>query len=195
MVRDANLIVIASEDRYAVKQYFEFFHSTRIQFRVLETKHGKSSPQHVMERLNRYIEEYDIGEGDQFWFVSDTDHWIEPGHIKNLVEVVRLCRQKQIGVALSNPCFDLWLLLHFADFPNEVSLKCCEIGHRIRTAVGQYNKARVYDLPIDDERVAIAIQRSRANQSLSGEIPDRIATSIHLIIEDLVSRGVIRIPE
>ena len=35
--RDATLIVIASEDRYAVKQYFELFKSTQIQFRVLET--------------------------------------------------------------------------------------------------------------------------------------------------------------
>jgi len=33
--RDAILIVIASEDRYAVKQYFDLFQSTQIQFRVL----------------------------------------------------------------------------------------------------------------------------------------------------------------
>jgi hypothetical protein len=195
MVRDANLIVIASEDRYAVKQYFEFFHSTRVQFRVLETEEGKSSPQHVMERLDAYIEEYDIGEGDQLWLVSDTDHWIEPGHVQNLVEVVRLWRQKQIGVALSNPCFDLRLLLHFAEFPNQASLKCDEIGERIRAAVGQYNKSRVYNLPIDNERVANAIQRSQANQPSSGEIPNQTGTSVHMIVQDLVGRGLICIPE
>ena len=48
-VRDASLVVIASEDRYAVRQYFDFFESIRIQFRVLETLDGKSSPEHVLE--------------------------------------------------------------------------------------------------------------------------------------------------
>ena len=65
-VRDAGLAVIASEDRYAVRQYFDFFESTRIQFRVLETLDGKSAPEHVLNRINEYIEEFEIGEGDTF---------------------------------------------------------------------------------------------------------------------------------
>lgn len=40
VVRDASLVVIASEDRYAVRQYFDFFESTRMQLRVLETRDG-----------------------------------------------------------------------------------------------------------------------------------------------------------
>jgi hypothetical protein len=49
-VRDASLVVIASEDRYAVRQYFDFFESTRIQFRVLETLDGKSAAAHCRSR-------------------------------------------------------------------------------------------------------------------------------------------------
>ena len=186
--------MIASEDRYAVKQYFEFFHSTRIQFRVLETEHGESAPQHVIDRLSEYIDEYEIGDGDQLWLVCDTDHWIEPGHIKNLVEVVRLCRQKGIGAALSNPCFDLWVLLHFADFPSETSLTCTEVGEQIRAAAGQYNKTKVYNLPIDDERVRSAISRAKGHYDSSIEIPTVPQTSIFLILEDLVQRGLVSIP-
>ena len=61
VVRDANLIVIASEDKYAVRQYFDFFRSTRIQFKVLETDDGKSAPEHVMARLDR------LHEGIRHW--------------------------------------------------------------------------------------------------------------------------------
>jgi hypothetical protein len=86
--RDATLVVIASEDQFAVKQYFDLFHSTRIQFHVLETEHGKSSPEHVMARLEKYLDEYSVGAGDQFWLVLDTDHWIEGSHLPNLVRVV-----------------------------------------------------------------------------------------------------------
>ena len=42
--RDAILVVIASEDRYAVKQYFDLFKSTSIQFRVLETEDAARLP-------------------------------------------------------------------------------------------------------------------------------------------------------
>lgn len=193
--RDATLVVIASEDRYAVKQYFAFFRSTRVQFEVLETDDGKSSPRHVLHRLDEFKKEYDLDleKGDQLWLVCDTDHWIEPSHIKNLVKVVRQCAQKGIGVALSNPCFDLWLLLHFDEFPSESALTCDEVGDRIRTIVGQYNKKKVYNLPITDELVRDATRRSKANQPSTGEIPNQTQTAVHLIIEDLLARGVISV--
>lgn len=192
---DATLVVIASEDRYAVKQYFEFFQSTRIQFRVLETEHGDSAPQHVIERLQQYMRDYDFGEGDQFWLVCDTDHWVEPGHIKNLVEVVKVCRQQGIGVALSNPCFDLWLLLHFDEFPHAESMTCDEVGQRLRDKVGRYNKTKVYNLPITQQSVSDAIRRSQSNQPGGGEIPTGPQTAVHLIIEDLIDRGVISVDD
>ncbi len=194
MVRDAKLIVIASEDRYAVKQYFEFFRSTEIQFRVLSTEDNNSSPRRIMDRLDEYLNEYQIGDEDRLWYVGDTDHWTQPNHIQKLVEVRRLCKQKGIGFSLSNPCFDLWLLLHFAKFPNETNLTCEEIGKRIRIKAGRFDKTKVYNLPIDINRVATAIKRSKANYP-GEEIPAQLQTSVHLIIEDLIDRGIISISE
>lgn len=187
--------MIASEDQYAVKQYFEFFRSTRIQFRVLETEDGASSPAHVMERLNKYIKDYDIGVGDEFWLVCDTDHWVEPNHIKNLVDVIRPCKQRNIGIALSNPCFDLWLLLHFSEFPIKANISCGEIGNRLRAAVGEYDKSKIYKLPISSDRVKNAISRSRENGQFSGDIPNEIGTSVYRIIEKLVELEQISITE
>lgn len=193
VVRDANLIVIASEDKYAVRQYFEFFRSTKIQFKVLETDNEKSAPEHVLARLVQYRKEYDIGEGDEFWLVCDCDHWIKRGHIKNLAQVIQLCRQKGIRVALSNPCFELWLLLHFAEFPAEAKLTCTEIEKRLRKAVGSYDKAKVYNLPIEMDGVKAAAKRSADNQKTTSEIPDRPQTAVHLIIQHLLDLGMISI--
>jgi hypothetical protein len=190
--RDTTLVVIASEDRFAVKQYFELFQSTRIQFHVLETDHGESSPQHVMARLEQYLDDYCVGEGDQFWLVCDTDHWIKSNHIQNLVEVVRRCKQKGISVALSNPCFDLWLLLHFDDFPTASALACNQIGDLIREKVASFNKSRVYDLPFSESSVRDAIKRSRDNFVESQVIPGRLQTAVHLIIDELVEKGIVR---
>jgi hypothetical protein len=193
-VRDANMIVIASEDKYAVRQYFDFFQSTKIQFRVLETDDGKSAPQHVMARLDAFMKEYEFGNGDEFWVVCDCDHWIESGHIHNLTAVVQQCRQKGIMVALSNPCFELWLLLHFAEFPQDDQVTCSEIAMRIRNAVGAYDKNKVYALPINNKNVHLAVQRSR-NQPAGNVIPVRPHTAVHQIIQGLLARQTISTSE
>jgi hypothetical protein len=193
VVRDASLIVIASEDKYAVRQYFDFFRSTKIQFKVLETEDGKSAPEHILGRLDDYMKEFDIGEGDEFWFVSDCDHWIKAGHIKNLVRVIQECRQKGIQVALSNPCFELWLLLHFVDFPPGDAITCAEVENLIRKAVGSYDKTRIFNLPIDHESVISAVKRAAGNIPPSSEIPDRPHTGVHRIIQQLLDRRIISV--
>ncbi len=193
VVRDASLVVIASEDKYAVRQYFELFRSTKIQFKVLETDHGKSAPSHVMIRLDKYMKEYDFGEGDEFWLVCDCDHWINAGHIKNLVSVITQCHQKGINVVLSNPCFDMWLFLHFVEFPPDDKLTCVEVGKRIRNAVGSYDKTKIYNLPITNESVELAVKRSIVNQLAAGEIPGRPQTAVHQIIEHLLTRHIISV--
>jgi hypothetical protein len=183
---DTNLIVIASEDEYAVKQYFNLFHSVRIQFEILETEEGKSSPKNVLQRLSRYMDDFQIGEGDEFWLVTDIDHWAEPGHIKNLAEVVKLCRQKQIGVATSFPCFDLWLLLHFSEIPDKPIRQCSEIASLIRTAAGEYNKTKVFNLPIAMDNVEQAIRRAKDAET-RGPILEELGSEVYLIIERLVA--------
>lgn len=194
VVRDASLVVIASEDRYAVKQYFDFFESSRIQFKILETEDGNSAPQHVLNRLNEYIEEYQIGKGDTFWLVCDCDHWIEPGgHIRNLTQVLQECRQKGIEVAISNPCFELWLYLHFADFPTDDALTCDEVGERLKIAANGYDKKKIYNLPIDDEKVTLALKRSEENPPNRSAIPSQPQTDVHRIIEELVKKKIISV--
>jgi hypothetical protein len=193
--RDASLVIIASEDQYAVKQYFELFHSTKIQFQVLPTQDGRSSPQHVVDRLKGYMEEHQFGEGDRFWYVTDVDHWSQPAHIKKLVDVLRLCRQAKIDVALSRPCFELWLLLHFSDFPTADLATCKPVIKLLREVIGGYNKARVFDLQFDDDKVRQAITRSRAKFNPKKVIPDNPQTALHLIIEDLMARRIIHVPD
>jgi hypothetical protein len=49
-------------------------------------------------------------EGDQVWAVFDRDE-----HPK-VSEAIERCRVGHVGVAFSDPCFELWLILHFNDF-------------------------------------------------------------------------------
>lgn len=191
--RDATLVVIASEDRYAVKQYFERFRSSRVQFQVLETSDCNSSPAQVMARLESYKQSYDFGEGDRFWLVCDLDHWANSGHIQNLTEVIRRCRQQEIGIALSSPCFEYWLLLHYQDSPNGEFKLCQPICDLLRSAAGGYDKTKVDRLPLTQDAVMRAVERARAEDAEgdSGVIPTKNQTAVYKIIEDLLSKGIV----
>nr|WP_231739183.1 RloB family protein [Novosphingobium sp. FSW06-99] len=49
-------------------------------------------------------------EGDQVWAVFDCDE-----HPK-VPEALERCRTSDVKAAFSNPCFEVWLILHFDDF-------------------------------------------------------------------------------
>lgn len=51
-------------------------------------------------------------EVDECWCVFDVE-W--PRNHPNLIQAVRLSEEHGIGLAISNPCFELWLLLHHRD--------------------------------------------------------------------------------
>ncbi|MFA8449175.1 MAG: RloB family protein [Bacteroidales bacterium] len=75
-------------------------------------KDTKSAAKHVIalldERKERW-EEYDA-ESDELWMVVDRD----PQNFKEhkLEEIIAECKEKGYSLALSNPTFELWLLLH-----------------------------------------------------------------------------------
>ena len=52
------------------------------------------------------------GEIDEFWCVFDVE-W--PRNHPGLGEAIKQARENQIRLAVSNPCFELWLILHFQD--------------------------------------------------------------------------------
>ena len=51
-----------------------------------------------------------FAKNDEIWAVFDRD--LHPNH----AEAVGLCDAKHVGVARSNPCFEVWLILHFTEF-------------------------------------------------------------------------------
>ncbi len=60
--------------------------------------------------LSRHRHRNSFEEHDQVWAVFDRDDHPRFG------EAVNLCEQAGVGVARSNPCFELWLILHEADY-------------------------------------------------------------------------------
>ena len=117
--RDARLIVIASEGKDTERIYFKAlakeYTNLRVHVRILErseNEQNNSSPEHVLKQLNDYKSKYDLKADDELWLVVDKDRWTET----MLSHVATECSQEvAMHMALSNPCFELWLLLHMED--------------------------------------------------------------------------------
>ena len=117
--RDARLIVIASEGKDTERIYFKAlakeYTNPRVHVHILErseAEQNNSSPEHVLKQLNDYKEQYALEADDELWLVIDKDRWTEA----MLSRVATECTQDEyMHMALSNPCIELWLLLHLVD--------------------------------------------------------------------------------
>ncbi len=91
-LRDDRLFIIACDDTYAPKQYFEFFQIARIQVHVVQTEAGTSSARHVIERLLEF--KHNCEEDDELWMLLDTDHYIRKEHIRSFITAIKKARTK-----------------------------------------------------------------------------------------------------
>ena len=73
---------------------------------------NRSAPLHVFNKLRKEAkEEYNFSINDELWMIIDTDRW------RNIPEIISLCEAKEnMFVAVSNPCFEFWLLLHICKY-------------------------------------------------------------------------------
>lgn len=206
--RDTSIIVIACEDTHAVKQYFSKFRTRRVQYKVLPTTDCDSSPRAVIDRLNAYRSEYATEEHDELWICIDADHWIRGTHQREFSQVLQECRSKGYGIAISNPCFEVWLLMHFMEVNDRLlleligedtssclsddqraSLRCDKFESRLRQEVGGYNKSNVARLPLTASQVLHAIDRARhADANADSDVPTCPGTRLYKLLDTLRGR-------
>lgn len=115
-IKSSRLIVIAAEGRCTENIYFEAMKAllcaSNVQVEVLKRDSNDSSPENVYNQIHEFITEYNIYDDDELWIVVDRDEWKS----KMLKEVASYCVQNNnLHFCLSNPCFELWLLLHLED--------------------------------------------------------------------------------
>ncbi len=185
--RDTRLIIIATEGEKTEKQYFEseLFGNRRVQVKVLQTESGHSAPKHVLNRLKEFARDCDLQPDDQLWLVVDVDRW----PIEQLVDTCSgAIRGRQITcqLAISNPCFELWLYLHLAEWENGEA-NCRTVRQKLRTAAGGYNRSNL-DIACYRGNIDDALRRAESMDSQpSGRWPDNPGTHVYRLVEAIRS--------
>ena len=128
--RDYRLFAIACEGSVRERDYFECFEvlSSRISVDLIAdvdedgnvvVSHN-SSPDHVLQRAQVYANNTDLIDGDQMWIVVDVDRWPE----EQLSILAQECYSRGWNLAISNPCFEVWLCYHMEeDIPDGGEIK------------------------------------------------------------------------
>ena len=181
--RSAKLFVIATEGKDTEKQYFEMFGSRKVKVEILATgEDNKSAPEYVLDRLDKFKDLYDFDKEDEFWLVLDVDRWVKKDQ---LIAVCPQARQKGYQLAISNPCFEIWLCLHFGDLlPEDRTCKDFEIT--LRNILGSYNKSNL-DVLAYKPNVKSAVERSRnLDLNLQESWTSQLGTRVYKLVESIL---------
>jgi hypothetical protein len=185
-LRDDRLFLVACDDTYAPKQYFSFLRLSRVQIHVVETDDTKSAAVYVLERLKKVSFEVD----DERWMVLDTDHCIELNHFSSFIQALIEARQAGIKIALSKPCFELWLLLHHVSEGDVIGLRnASETEAKLREVLGEYNKTNLKPEHYPLASIAAAITRAERldAQVQGGDRPEKNTTRVYQLLKAILA--------
>jgi len=106
------LFVLSTEGTETEPIYFQEFRPGRdglFRLRILGNPTHKSHPAEVVHRLLEYQRHERPGTNTEYWAIIDRDVWSEADlHAAYKVASVHA----DFHIAMSNPCFELWLWLH-----------------------------------------------------------------------------------
>lgn len=120
------MFVLSYEGTRSEKKYFDDFRKSDLFnnsgfIEIIPLKRPKnvgSDPISVKNLLKQAKREYRFKKSDEFWLIIDRDDW-EEIHNHDFSKLVEDCQKEEnFFMAMSNPCFELWLVLHLIDLEN-----------------------------------------------------------------------------
>ena len=179
--RYRKLFVISTEGAKTEKEYFHRFKAEQypVLIKCLDSKH-KSSPLQVLDKIKTYLAAEQPNEPLEAWVVVDRDNYRE----QDLAEVVAWAKaNSNYHLAVSNPNFEYWLLLHFENSRRSLSSKECL--RLLRKHWSDYNKG-VDHRKISDTCIMEAIARAEQQDHPDGEWPDTTGTRVYKLVKQIL---------
>lgn len=132
--RYKRLFVIATEGNKTEPQYFALLNEEVVLVQVIKGQHD-SAPKHVLNRMEEHLRKQRLLAGDEAWLVIDKDQWTQEqiGALHDWTQL-HACR----ALAVSNPKFEFWLLLHFEDGAGVSTPQDCK--QRLKRHLPNYDK-------------------------------------------------------
>lgn len=141
------IILIGAEGKNQTeRKYFKAFNQVQSEYKIMAGKGNNTDPVGVVEDLLKSVkqEELDLKDGDMLACFIDVD--FKKGRDQELRAAMKLARQNNISVFLSNPCFEIWYLLHFR-YSTKLYGSNEEVIKELGSYISDYSKSKdVYDV-------------------------------------------------
>jgi len=116
------VIIISCEGSNTEPEYFETIKEKLseyipviLEIKIVPKEPGASEPKDIVCNLEKYIlDQYDYkSDYDEMWVVWDREK--VQARKDNILKILPECRKKNYHIAITNPLFEFWLLLHIVD--------------------------------------------------------------------------------
>lgn len=175
-------VLVLCGGRRTEKGYLEalnqYFCSSSVRFRFDREKIGLAPSRLVTRGITQKAN------FAQVWCVFDVDNFdrtLTKGKQDDLTKAVVAARRAGINLAMSNPCFELWLLLHFAEHTAYLA-DARATARRLREHVPTYDKDRL-DFQHFRDRVDDAVSRAKTLDPGDGHCPANPSTGMWELVE------------
>jgi hypothetical protein len=122
-------------------------------------------------------------EFDHQWIVIDRDEerTNSGGHtLENFTQAITIAKSKGIKVAYSNPCFEIWYLLHF-EYRN-TAIDRDELVEKLELNY-QYAKNKLFAVVLNQDLQITAIKNAQKLHNASQSATDNPNTTVHELVK------------
>lgn len=200
------LFVLSYEGTVSEKKYFNdfresvFFNDSGL-IEIVPLKKEENSgtdPLSVKKLLKKAKLDYQFKKTDEFWLIIDRDHW-KTIHKINFDKLVADCKKENnFFLAMSNPCFEIWLVIHLKDITEYSKEEANELlenasksrkKNHIDVVLGDlqgrgYNKKPNPGIFLPLTKTAI--ERAKDLDNTNEPYPKKLGTHIYKLIEKLL---------
>ena len=142
---------------------------------------NRTSPSEVLKKFRKAMEGARTRRGDSSWIVVDVDDWGERD-FEALSAWAEASPDRHLAV--SNPKFELFLLMHFD--PASGCTTAAKVDDRLRNYMPAYRK-RLGRAELSEGQVRTAIANAGAKRAAHpGALPGRGATDAHLLAREIL---------
>lgn len=120
---------------------------------------------------------------DESWLVIDRDSWPEE-HIQLLVDWTKKQKQRN-HLALSNPKFEYWLLLHYEN-GNKIG-SSTECTKRLEKYIPGYNKKKIPKFELEQIKTAVGRAKKRDHPPCEDWPREMGKTTVYRLVESILN--------
>lgn len=134
--------------------------------------------------MKNHLSEIRLQNTDEAWLVVDKDEWSE----KDLAVLFAWSKESEnYEIALSNPKFEYWLLLHFENATSSLSTRQC--SNKIRIRMTKYDE-RIRCSQINLASINMAVKRAQKQDNPPCDTwPTTTGTTVYRLVERILKVG------